>query len=73
MAVGPRITEEIRGWPSRQSVSIESEASLLDGTLSCAQREINGGWVTIQLRSGDNESAHLPHPLEDFLQFSYRK
>jgi hypothetical protein len=25
LAVGPRITEEIRGWPSRQSVSIESE------------------------------------------------
>ena len=41
--------------------------------LSCAGRVVNGGWVTIQLRSGDNESAHLPHPLEDFLQFSYRK
>jgi hypothetical protein len=27
LAVGPRKTKEIRGWPSRQSVSIEREAS----------------------------------------------
>jgi hypothetical protein len=33
LAGDPRKTEEIRGWPSRQSVSIESEASHTMSTL----------------------------------------
>jgi hypothetical protein len=53
LAVGPRITEEIRGWPSRQSVSIESEVKTyynefrVHQSLNGATPEEKGGGSTV--------------------------